>query len=365
MVLDYLRSSVVVTRYFCTYCERGYLSRALALYESLRRHCPSFRLWVLCFDTETLGALRTLNLPNVVPIALHEFEEGDAALLNAKTNRSAIEYFFTCTPSVLRYVLEKHPSIDILSYLDADLFFFSDPAPIYAELGEGSILIIGHRFPELLRFKEALHGIYNVGLLAVRNDGVGRSALEWWRERCLEKCRDRPSEGHFADQKYLDDWPARFHNVVVLRHRGAGLAPWNVTSSELKVERDHVAVDGDVLVFYHFHGLCMVRPRLFDACLDVYAARPQKVLIKNIYAPYLRVLNRQIRRVGSVGNPRNIHDVATPQAFARFLIYRHSLLIAGPFAFGVHLEPLVRPFLKLRQALLRATAHNEGARGPQ
>ena len=343
-----------MTRYFCTYCDRGYLSRALTLYESLRQHCPSFTLWVLCFDPETLGTLRVSSLPNLVPIALEEFEKGDAQLLEAKTNRGVVEYYFTCTPSVLLYVLDKNPGIDVLSYLDADLFFFSDPAPIYDELRERSILITGHRFPEHLRFHEAVNGVYNVGLLAFRNDEVGRSALSWWRERCLEQCSDQASEGHFADQKYLDDWPVRFPSIVVLQHQGAGLAPWNVMRYELEAKKGQVFVDGEELVFYHFHNVKMVQPRLFDARLEVYGAQPNKVLMRNIYAPYLRVLDQHTRRVGSFGNPRTGHAVATRRELVQLLVHGHSLLVAGPFVVGVHVEPIVRPFLKLKQALLGA-----------
>jgi hypothetical protein len=338
-------------RYFCTYCDRGYLSRALALHESLQQHCRSFTLWVLCFDAETLDALRSWNVPNIVPIAMDEFEEGDTALALAKSNRSLVEYYFTCTPGVLLYVLGKHPDIDIITYLDADLFFFSPPDPVYGELGDRSILIIGHRFPEHLRGHEDLYGVYNVGLLAFRNDRVGRSALEWWRDRCLEQCSDQASQGRFADQKYLDDWPTRFPDVVVLRHQGAGLAPWNTTRYALEMRGGEVYVSGDVLVFYHFHNVRTVRRRLFDACLELYRAEPNRVLLRRIYAPYLRVLDRHTRRVGSVGNPRIGMEVATWRDFARVLVYRHSLLVAGPFVVSVHLERLVRPLLKLRQAM--------------
>jgi len=44
-----------------------------------------------------------------------------------------IEYYFTCTASFLDWVMEHDPSVEVLTYLDSDLFFFlSDPAPIIA-----------------------------------------------------------------------------------------------------------------------------------------------------------------------------------------------------------------------------------------
>jgi hypothetical protein len=91
--------------YFCTYFDRNYLPRALALYRSLREHCSEFRLWELCMDEATHEALTQLKLPEVERIALNDLERNDDLLLRAKQNRSQVEYYFTCTPSLPLYVL--------------------------------------------------------------------------------------------------------------------------------------------------------------------------------------------------------------------------------------------------------------------
>jgi hypothetical protein len=274
--------------HFCTYFDRNYLAQGLALYRSLVEHAGDFRLWVLCFDDPTFEFIGKMALENLRPIALRDFEAGDEALRRAKANRSRVEYYFTCSPSWPLYLLNRFPEIDLVTYLDADLLFYSDPRPIYEELGDRSILIIGHRFPERLRFMEH-HGIYNVGLVAFRNDGCGRKCLEWWRERCLEWCYDRLEEGRFADQKYLDDWPERFGSVAVLRHKGAGLAPWNWMNYSIVTEDGKTSVDGQPLVFYHFQGVRLLTNRLFDPGVLVYGRMPTP-LRRHLYIGYLKTI---------------------------------------------------------------------------
>ena len=122
--------------YFCTYFDRHYIDKGLALYHSLVRHCSPFQLWILCMDDDTYHILSEMQLPQVHLIALTEFERDDKLLLQAKANRSLIEYYFTCTPSLPIYILNHIPEVDLITYLDADLYFFSSIEPIYRELGE-------------------------------------------------------------------------------------------------------------------------------------------------------------------------------------------------------------------------------------
>jgi hypothetical protein len=215
--------------------------------------------------------------------------------LQAKGNRSRIEYYFTCTPSLPLYVLDRDADVDLVTYLDADLYFFSDPSPIYEELGDQSVLIIGHRFPEQLDHLEE-NGIYNVGFLSFRRDVAGLECLNWWRERCLEWCYDRVEDGRFADQGYLDDWPERFGRVVVLEHKGAGLAPWNVGRYKLRLAHGQVWVDSQPLVFFHFHRLKQTRSWLYEPSLSFYDTHANPVLRKQIYRPYIRELQRVARQ---------------------------------------------------------------------
>lgn len=320
--------------HYCTFFDRNYLSRGLALYRSLLRHSPPFALWVLCFDDETYVTLSRMRLAGVRLIAQAEFENGDNALLQTKQHRSRVEYYFTCTPSLLLYIFDHDPEVDMVTYLDADLFFYSDPAPIYREMKNDSIAIIEHRFPPHLRHQE-VYGIYNVGLLVVRRTEHGLTCLRWWRERCIEWCYDRVEDGRFADQKYLDDWPSRFEGVKVLQHKGAGLAPWNLSNYQLRLNKGQIMVDKDPLVFYHFHGLKALNRWLYDPNVTNYGHPMDWIVRKHIYALYIRELqavSRWLRsEIGELYSMDSVRYGYGLRTLVRTLLQRGFLIVADSF----------------------------------
>ncbi|HVO24567.1 MAG TPA: glycosyl transferase [Candidatus Margulisiibacteriota bacterium] len=311
-------------RYFCTYFDQYYLPRGLALYRSLKRHCRDFQLWILCLDGTSHSVLANLQLPELHLIRLEDFERNDEALRQAKLNRTTVEYYFTCTPSLPLFVFRQCPDIGLLTYLDADLFFFADPASLYDELGERSIAIIEHRFPPRLRYCER-NGIYNVGWLSFRRDTDGLSCLNWWRDRCIEWCYDRYEDGRYADQKYLDAWPERFKGVTVLKHKGANLAPWNLANYAVHSDGDRVWVDEQPLLFFHFQGFKQLTPWLYDPNLARYGVRLSKAVRQGICAPYIEALS-EIAHNGRV--PRGIRDASS--RWPKFVRDARTLLRIAP-----------------------------------
>ena len=285
---------------FCTLFDKNYLYKGLALYQSLSAHCKEFTLWILCMDGVTYSVLEKMQLENVKLIPLEDFE--DTALRKAKQERTAAEYCWTCTTPLILYVMQQGPQAAHVAYLDADLFFYSDPRPIYDEFGSSSILIIEHRFSPEYQAWESTSGIYNVSMVIFRNDSYGEECLNWWKEQCLQVCTLNPEAGQCGDQKYLDDWPSRFRNVVVLQHKGGGLAPWNISNYRLHSSNGKVFVDSDELIFCHFHSLQIVERSLltkrpFLAARGYRFTRQQLALV---YKPYVRELHRAISRVEKV-----------------------------------------------------------------
>lgn len=240
---------------YCTLFDSKYLSRGLALHESLISVGASFHLYILAMDNEARETLQTIKLPHVSVISLEEFEDPD--LLAVKNTRSRQEYCWTCTPSIIRYCLNTF-NLAECTYLDADLFFFADPGILLSELGEKSVLITEHRyFPDFDQSETS--GKYCVQFMTFRNNQDGRDVLEWWRNACNEWCFARHENGKFGDQKYLDDWAERYEQVQVLSHHGGGVAAWNVQSYDILKEDGKIVVreinTGKFwdLVFYHFH----------------------------------------------------------------------------------------------------------------
>ncbi|MCJ2133388.1 hypothetical protein MKK69_04810 [Methylobacterium sp. J-026] len=281
-------------RYFCTYFDARYLSRGLAMYRSLARHCPAFRLYVLCLNDTCYDALNRAALPHLVPIRLPDLEQFDPALAAVRARRRRVEYYFTLTPSLPLFILAADPEIDLITYIDADILFFSTPEPIYSELGDQSILIIGHRFSERNAHR-AQYGRYNVGWVTWRNDRQGRACLDTYRERCLEWCYAFLENGRFADQRYLDAWPETFSRLVEARHRGCNVAPWNIDTDRLMLRDGQVFVDDDRLIFYHFHALkSTTELDLSGMGIDEYvpnlAGLDRTVIFGSIYLPYLLAL---------------------------------------------------------------------------
>jgi hypothetical protein len=187
--------------------------------------------------------------------------------------------------------VDHDPEVDIITYLDADLYFFSSIKPVYQELGNQSVLIIGHRFPQALKDLE-IFGIYNVGMLSFRRDNNGLACLHWWRDRCIEWCFDRFENGRFADQKYLDDWPDRFAGVVIIQHGGVGLAPWNLANYVYSEKNNEFLVDGQSIVMYHFHGVKRINRWIWDTNVIAYKTRLSKMVKQGLYIPYLKELNQ-------------------------------------------------------------------------
>lgn len=301
---------VSALNYYCTLFDSNFLTRGLSLYTSLMRHAPSSMLFVYCFDDLTYRLLTRMALPNLKTVSMAEFET--PALLAVKPSRSVGEYCWTCTPHIIRHAIQQFDLPEI-TYLDADLYFFASPGLLLDEWNAAgaSVLITEHRYTPCYGYARRF-GIYCVQFVSFRADVAGMITLNWWADRCLEWCYAREEDGRFGDQKYLDDWTARFEGVHVLRHLGGGVAPWNVQqydvlgASGATVQLRELATEVRFpLVFYHFHGLRIFR----DGEIDLATYPLGKGFRAEVYGRYLDGLREAAALLSPVSTEKNFHGL--------------------------------------------------------
>lgn len=297
---------------FCTLFNSVYLTRGLAMYNSLAKHCKEFHLYIFAFDDISCSLLKRLNLEYATIISLKEFE--DETLLAIKASRTATEYCWTCTPATITYCLDTY-KLDSCIYIDADLLFFDDPVVLLKELKPTeSVIITDHRYtPEY--DQTANSGKYCVQFVYFKNDEKGRKALKWWKDSCIEWCFNRMEDNKFGDQKYLDDWCTRFEGVHELEHLGGGVAPWNVQQYELSQQNNKIQgtsiATGETfdLIFYHYHGLRYCEGDAFY--LGSYKMTGRD--LKQIYKPYVIALKNAEEQVLSVAKEAYHERIEIPR----------------------------------------------------
>jgi hypothetical protein len=285
--------------YLATYFDRNYLARGVVMLESLRANTTDFTLFVLCLDDAVRDYFlqRSERFPEVRLIELQELEREDHELHQSKGSRSLIEFYFTLSPCLPRYLLKKH-GLPHICTLDADLLFVSSPRSLFQHLVDHSIIITPHGFPPGL---EALSrfGRFNVGFQIFRNDETGNACLDSWRAQCLDWCRDfyDADNDRYADQKYLDAWPSRYPGKVrVLQDDGSGVAPWNLDVNRLEWSRGSWSVNGRPLVYYHFHHFKILSERWAVSGLSAYGVTPGPA-VGRLYGTYWTLLRRMNREL--------------------------------------------------------------------
>lgn len=257
-----ISKGLMTTRYFCTLFNGDYLLKGVAMLRSLAQFCENSHVFVLCMDEQTGKILTRLDLPRITCIPLAEIEDED--LLGAKKDRGFAEYCWTLSPCLPWHVLKENSHIDFITYLDADLLFYSPIEPLYEEIGDSSISIIEHRFAPRFHHHE-VNGRFCVEWVSFRRDDVGIACLSRWRNQCIEWCYYRLADGKFGDQKYLDEWPEVYPSCHILQHPGAGVAPWNYGQYSFgKDDSNQITVEGTPLIFYHFHQFQLLANGGFD-----------------------------------------------------------------------------------------------------
>lgn len=281
-----------MTTVLCTLYNSIYLDKGLVLYDSLCSCAKDFKLYVLCMDDKCYEVLTDLQQEHHFPIRLSEFEAGDDALLDAKTNRPMGEYCWTCSSSFIRFIL-RHYGEESCTYVDADMFFYNDPQVLVDEMVAAgkSVMVVPHRFPEEKKDLARTVGEYCVEFNTFLNKPDSLEVLEYWRGRCLECCSNLGDGIHWGDQKYLEELVNKFKCVHVCENHGAGIAPWNINLYTLMSGDNSLSYQGNMTVpiFFHYQGLTYLNNRFVAIGIERGKTTDYALLTK-FYSPYLTSL---------------------------------------------------------------------------
>lgn len=261
---------------FCTYFDKNYLSRFLVLRNSINQFKKKNNYYVLYLDEIVKNFFQKKNFNDVILISLDEIEEKYKQLNKAKGNRSLIEYYFTLSPFLPKYIYEIF-KINKISYLDSDLYFFQDPEKLIRQEDDSSIILIKQE-------SKLIYGNFNVGWIIFNfNFTETRKIVDKWSNQCIKSCTDfpDPSSDVYADQKYLDSWPKKLKNLKILYPGYSCLSPWD--------KNDVIENNIDSMITYHFHGFSMTKNN-FSTGFYQFNKKPSNKIIKSIYHPYLRDL---------------------------------------------------------------------------
>lgn len=308
---------------YCTYFDKGFLLKGLALHTSLIRHNPEANLWILAFDKYTEKILKKMKLKGVTVISLSDFE--DKELLAVKPTRHAVEYYWTCTPSWVRYVMKENSLAKHIVYLDGDIYFFSDPDKGTSEIGNKSLLTVEHRFPAGRKGMEVVAGRFNLAFNVFKNNSTGKKCLERWRQQCLDWCYWKPEGDRLGDQKYLNEWPRLYgKDLIVSKNLGIDAAPWNISQYEISAKGKDVYINNDRLICYHFHQFQILGPNHYGRVLGYTLP---KAAVDLIYKPYEKELDTQYLRIKSFDSTFEIYKTKQD---VKMLVWHRLAKYLGP-----------------------------------
>ena len=280
-------------KYFCTLFDINYISFAKALFSSLNNQEFKFTIFAFCMDDHSYHNLIESNTPNVVPIQLVDLENQLSELVIAKKTRNKVEFYYTCSPAICKYVLEVFSNVNEITYLDSDLYFFSSPIAIFKEIDDAnaSVGIIEHRFSFLTK-RNIIYGRFNVGWVTFKKDHSGLICLNSWYNDCINWCFQRLEGEKYADQKYLDNWPIKHENVRIINNIGANVAIWNIRNYNINYTHNKIFINDSPLIFYHFANLEQINYNKFKTNLSRVFMRCSGVIKDHIYLPYVNEIKK-------------------------------------------------------------------------
>jgi hypothetical protein len=300
-------------RNFCTYFDKNYLIQGLTLYKSLCDHCNSFHLYIVALDGLTFDIIKKMAYRNITVIPLADIE--DEEVLKAKERANSWQYVGVIQPVVCEYILRAF-CLDSLTYLEADMFFFSSPEILFDELKGKYVSLVPHRFSkEHERSKES--GRYCTQFNSFYNNQNSYEILDYWKQESFKYSKDKPND--YPGQLSIDNWISMFEDVLEIENIRARVAPWNIDNYKLDISQDGVpSVNGKSVVFYHFHQFGWLANGKYHYC----SYELPKNAIECFYKPYTKVLKDVEQHINAICEEFDYRKVIFPASFIKRFLKR-------------------------------------------
>lgn len=277
-----------------TICSANHLAYAKTMADSLLQVAPEYMVMIGLADRIN----NRFSVDEFLPHQLIEVEQlAIPAFESMSRQYTLIELNCAMKPFLAQYILDREQP-DILLYIDADIFFYQSIAPIEAVLTQNAIAITPHFFTPindgaLPMERDVLRsGIYNAGFIAMKNNAITQSFLQWWAERLTNQCYYNFAEGMAVDQNWLNLVPLFFENVAIVQHKGCNVAYWNLHERNLTVRNHAVWVnETELLIFLHISGYKFETPHILSKHQTRFQLSELPVL-QNLLENYRALVNK-------------------------------------------------------------------------
>ena len=247
-----------------TLCSNNYLAQAKVLAASVSQHQPGWKFVLGLVDTK-LDQVDYQSFGFEVVTA----SDIEPAMQQLAEKYSIVELNTCLKPAFFLYFFQQRQAMNVV-YLDPDIRLFSPLREMEIYFLAGDIILTPHvttpigldgKTPGEKLFLN--YGLYNLGFLALKKSHNAERFLYWWKERTYAQGYDRPAEGLFTDQLWINLVPIYFPRVKILRHTGYNMAPWNLHERYLQdIGGEFLVAPKKKLVFFHFSGFDLQQNKL-------------------------------------------------------------------------------------------------------
>jgi hypothetical protein len=331
-----------------TVCNLGYLNKALALAESLKRY-EDKNLKIFLFDKKRK---LTFNTTNVEIFWIEDIAPDNFFQLAFKYN--VIELTTAFKPFIGKYLSNLYENV---IFFDPDIFLYDSLSLIHDSLEKDSFLLTPHilkvEYNPILNLNYQKFGFYNLGFFAFKSNDESKEILEWWWKQCESYCFDEAHQGAFTDQKWMSLGPLYFPGIKVLKNIGFNVAWWNIYEREISINKGIFEVSNGEqksnLIFFHFSsfgGEEIISKRTFNPGVN------KKETLAELSRTYSVFLNKN-KVKGSLRYSYDFHEngMYINPVLRRAYASKFAQLeeVSNPFIYNILIDQFIRlNYLKSR-----------------